>query len=460
MNPFTFHESVDHGRRRLSSCPSAARAVTPWSEFMGAFEMNEPAHGGGLTSCRREVPWLPFECSRFRPQRIAARRWPFPAEPSAGAAIRVSGGGFPRSRGEPGTGVSQSWLEDCPAPPHESHGLRRLLPSETAPVSCGPGMCPAPAFSGLPGILSSARASRHSAPRFRKSRRRAPNVGFITHGNAPSAACRWERDRSLGHRRLRTEPQPVMRYNEPAVPWLQSGQVILFAAGCRGRRDGFGAGDPRDDQPTVRSRNLAPAAPSPTPAAAAATSAAAAPAATPAAATATAAAADPGDLLPERAVLLVEQMECGEADVGHLFFAENEALPGHGQTVVSLRHIRGRQRRCGRRSSQRKPKSRSKSGGAQRRRGSGFARAVLFSSLLHPCHGRFLPYVSIQVDVAGEPAPPTNAKASQAVPICESFFLRYDFRLPLAGLAGSLPPKSATDHAIDRTTDHLGTMFL
>jgi hypothetical protein len=30
-----------------------------------------------------------------------------------------------------------------PRSPHESHGLRRLLPSETAPVSCGPGMCPA-----------------------------------------------------------------------------------------------------------------------------------------------------------------------------------------------------------------------------------------------------------------------------------------------------------------------------
>lgn len=110
---------------------------------------------------------------------------------------------------------------------------------------------------------------------------------------------------------------------------------------------GFRAGIPRSDQATVRSRNLAPTAPSPTPAAAAATSAAAASAATPAATTATTATADPCYLLPGGgAVLLVEQMERGEADVGHLLVAENEAMVGSRQAVVGLRDISRRQRRC------------------------------------------------------------------------------------------------------------------
>jgi hypothetical protein len=191
---------------------------------------------------------------------------------------------------------------------------------------------------------------------------------------------------------------------------------------CRtGRRAGFARG-PRDDQAAIRSRNSAPAAPSPTPAAATATSAAAAAAATPAAATATTATADPGYLLSGGAALLVEQMECGEADVGHLLFAENEALPGPGHMAVSLRDIRGRQRRCECRSRQRKPKSSGKSGSAQRRRGSGFARAVLSPSLLNPCHVRFLPYVSIQVDGDGQARTAYECEAAQPVPICESFF--------------------------------------
>jgi hypothetical protein len=143
-----------------------------------------------------------------------------------------------------------------------------------------------------------------------------------------------------------------------------------------------------NDQATVSSRNLAPAAPSPTPAAAAATSAAAASAATPTATTATTATADPSYLLQASGPLLpIEQMERGETDVGHLLFAENEAV--FGPVVVGLRDIGGRQSRCGCAPRQRKPQS----DGTQGRHGSGFGRAVLSRSLLPPCHGRFLRYV-------------------------------------------------------------------
>ena len=93
----------------------------------------------------------------------------------------------------------------------------------------------------------------------------------------------------------------------------------------------------------ITPQNSAPPAPSPGPAAAAATSAAAAPAATRAAATtATTASAAEGDFLRARTaadILLVEEMERGETDVGHLFVVENEALIGPG--VVGLRGISG-----------------------------------------------------------------------------------------------------------------------
>jgi hypothetical protein len=153
----------------------------------------------------------------------------------------------------------------------------------------------------------------------------------------------------------------------------------------------FRAGGPRNDQATVSSRNSAPAASSPTPAATAATSAAAAPAATHAAATATTATADPSHLRQASGALLpIEQMERGKTDVGHLFLPENEALPGPGQVIVRLRDIRRGQRRCECAPRQRKPKS----SGTQRRRGSGFGRASPSWSLLHPCHGRFPRYVT------------------------------------------------------------------
>ena len=140
-----------------------------------------------------------------------------------------------------------------------------------------------------------------------------------------------------------------------------------------------------------RSRNSAPAAPSPGPAAAAATPASAAPAATPGAATAatasTASANDNGDLLRTGDIFLIEQMERGETDVGHLFLAKDEALLG--RAVVGLRDIGSRHRRRGCASRQGKPQS----GSAQRGRGGGFGLAVPSRSLLHSWHGRFLRYV-------------------------------------------------------------------
>jgi len=110
-----------------------------------------------------------------------------------------------------------------------------------------------------------------------------------------------------------------------------------------------------------RSPKLAPTAPSPRPAATAAAPAAAAPAATPTAAattttttTPTAPANNNGDLLRTAAdIFLIEQMERGETDVGHLLFVKNGALLG--PVVVSLRHISSGHRRCGCAPSQRKP---------------------------------------------------------------------------------------------------------
>lgn len=92
--------------------------------------------------------------------------------------------------------------------------------------------------------------------------------------------------------------------------------------------------------------NLAPAAMSPTPAAAATSAAPAAMPTTPTAASATTATAAPSYLLQTGGVVLaIEQMERGETDVGHLLIAENEAVCG--PVVVRLRDISGGQCRCG-----------------------------------------------------------------------------------------------------------------
>ena len=97
---------------------------------------------------------------------------------------------------------------------------------------------------------------------------------------------------------------------------------------------------------------------SPTLAAAATASAAAAPAATPATTTAatttaTTATATPSCLLEAGGVvLLVEQMERGETDVGHLLLAKNEALIE--RAVVRLWDISGGHRGRGCATCQRK----------------------------------------------------------------------------------------------------------
>ena len=144
---------------------------------------------------------------------------------------------------------------------------------------------------------------------------------------------------------------------------------------------------------SARSRNLAYAAPSPA-CAAAADATRAAPAATHSAATATAAATattaasadnNDGELLHVAAIdFLIEEMERGEADVGHFLFAKNEALIG--RDVVRLREISCGYRVRGCAPAQRK----SQSGCTEYRCGGDFGCARVLRSLLHPWHGRVL----------------------------------------------------------------------
>ena len=162
--------------------------------------------------------------------------------------------------------------------------------------------------------------------------------------------------------------------------------------------------DPRAEMParrfvrfyrsSARSWNLAYAAPSPARAAAADPAPRAAPATTHSAATATAAATattaasadnNDGELLQVAAIdFLIEEMERGEADVGHFLFAKNEALIG--RDVVRLREIsRGyRVRRCA------PPQRKSQSGCTEYRGGGDFGCARVLRSLLHHWHGRVL----------------------------------------------------------------------
>ena len=93
-----------------------------------------------------------------------------------------------------------------------------------------------------------------------------------------------------------------------------------------------------DSEPAAAAASASATAP-----ASAATMAAAASVAT--AATMTTAAASAGDLHAATAnVFPVEQIERSEVDVGHLLFAENEAMVG--QALVGLRDIGARHRRC------------------------------------------------------------------------------------------------------------------
>jgi hypothetical protein len=136
----------------------------------------------------------------------------------------------------------------------------------------------------------------------------------------------------------------------------------------------------------LRSPKLAPTAPSPGSAAATAAPAAAAPAATPTTSatsatttTTTASANDNGDLLRTAAdIFLIEQMERGETDVGHLLFAKNETLIGHG--IAGLRDVGRWRRGRGCAPDQRKAQS----GGTQHLDGTRFAFTSLPRSLFDP----------------------------------------------------------------------------
>jgi hypothetical protein len=103
------------------------------------------------------------------------------------------------------------------------------------------------------------------------------------------------------------------------------------------------------------------------------------------AATATSAAANNnGQLHAAASVFLIEDMERGEADVGHFLFAKNEALIG--RDVVRFRDIGSGYRGCGCAPRQRETQS----GRTECRYGGGFGCARVLRGLLHPWHGRIL----------------------------------------------------------------------
>src|SRR5262249_53886838 len=119
--------------------------------------------------------------------------------------------------------------------------------------------------------------------------------------------------------------------------------------------------------------------------AAAATSESAAAAATPAAAATTTPAAA-RELNPTTTdAFPIEQMECGETDVGHFLFAKNDALIG--RVIVGSWNIRSGHGGRGCATEQRKTQS----GGSQRLHGSGLRCAFGLRSLLDPWHGRHPP---------------------------------------------------------------------
>jgi hypothetical protein len=81
-----------------------------------------------------------------------------------------------------------------------------------------------------------------------------------------------------------------------------------------------------------------------------------------------------------RAVFPVEEVECRKTDVGHFFFAENEALVGRG--IESQRIVSGRKSGCGCASHQRKAQP----SGTQCGHGDDFGPTFPLRSLLHPGH--------------------------------------------------------------------------
>jgi hypothetical protein len=138
-------------------------------------------------------------------------------------------------------------------------------------------------------------------------------------------------------------------------------------------------------------------------AATSATPAASAAAATPA--TSAAAAAAPGYLHVAANVLLVEQMERCQTDVGDFFFAERERLSR--RIVRGLPHVRGRHSRCGCAAYQRE----SQPGGTQRGNGS-FGHTLRLRSLLHPWHRHILHSMVISVLFRVQPRDCTLGKSA------------------------------------------------
>jgi hypothetical protein len=114
------------------------------------------------------------------------------------------------------------------------------------------------------------------------------------------------------------------------------------------------------------------------------TAAVAAPATAAAMAAPTTTASATGQLHAAAKVFPVEEMERGQADVGHFLFAKNEALIG--RRIARLRDTGSGRRGCGCTTCQRKTQS----GGTQHLHGAGFGCAFPFRSLLDPWHGRIL----------------------------------------------------------------------
>ncbi len=186
---------------------------------------------------------------------------------------------------------------------------------------------PAPSPSSEGNVSSKARAQRAARTRtyildqhLRGLTRAMPTL------TAPAYSPRGRSD-------MRGAPSKVVPDVASALALLTRAETSLIAATCLPGRS-----------PRVRSWSSAPAAPSP--ACAAATTAgasAAAPGATSAAtAPATTTASAPGYLLQVAFLqiadgLPVEEMEGGEADIGHFLVAKNEALVGRG--VLGLRDI-------------------------------------------------------------------------------------------------------------------------
>jgi hypothetical protein len=116
------------------------------------------------------------------------------------------------------------------------------------------------------------------------------------------------------------------------------------------------------------------------------------------------AAASAGELHAAGAnVFPIEEMERGEVDVGHLFFAKNEAMVS--QAIVGLRDIAARHCRCGGAAGERETQS----GSTQHTDSGGFAFAFWRRSLLDPWHDRILQIETLDV---GSVRPPSALRKS------------------------------------------------